>query len=187
MKDFCITMKFEEIIKTFNYNVEYIIQNQIDEDVLRRALQRENQHLVEDDEIFVQYPDWEGYYCSNYGRLISLKRKEVEFLKLVPMKNGYVGYTLYDAEKEKQKFPITANRMVADVFCPNFWKGVDRSLLHAHHQDRNKLNNKWTNIVLVPVVLHNGAMRILENKYGITDDFEICVSPSVDGELPVNK
>ena len=64
----------------------------------------------------------------------------------------------------------------------------DRSLLHAHHIDHNKLNNKWTNIVLVPVVLHNGAMRILEYKYGITDDFEICVSPTIDGNLyPENK
>ena len=66
-----MTMEPNEIIRTLNCNVEYAIAKQVPEDVLRRVLQREEQTLIAENEIFVQYPDWEGYYCSNYGRLIS--------------------------------------------------------------------------------------------------------------------
>lgn len=177
--NFTLTMTEDEIIDMFKYNVEYIIENQIPEDILRWVLQRQKKYLKED-EIFVKYPDWEGYYGSNYGRLISTKEKEPKLLKLLNLSEGYVGYTFSDPQKKK--FPITANRMVADIFLPNFWKDWERDKLHAHHIDRNRKNNKWTNIVLEPVPLHR-AMHRYEDKHGIMDEVVICVAPSKDGNL----
>ena len=186
MRKFMLTMDCNEIIKTFNYNVEYIIQNQIDEDVLRWALQRENQYLVEDDEIFVQYPDWEGYYCSNYGRLISTKGKEPKFIKQLPLTKVYKGYTLSDPNKEQ--LTLTTGRMVADIFCLNFYRDKERDFLDVHHIDHNPENNCWKNLALLPESLHTGTVHKCDKKYGVKDVFEICVSPTIDGNLyPENK
>lgn len=177
---FMLTMNCDEIIETFNCNVEYIIENQIDEDVLRWALQRENQYLVEDDEIFVQYPDWDGYYGSNYGRLISTKRKEPAFIKPV-MLGRYEGYTLYKPDAKPMSLSI--GRMVADIFCLNFYRNKDRNYVAVHHLDHNKNNNRWTNLVLIPKVLHERVIHPLEDKNGIMDPFTVYVSPALDGNL----
>lgn len=121
--NFQLTMSEEEIFDTFRYNQQYLIDNQIPEDVLRWALQRANEYLVADDEIFVQYPDYPEYFCSNYGRCISLKAKgrEPKFLQPLTLTDKYTGYTF--CRPEEKQLSITISRMVADIFCPNFLKG----------------------------------------------------------------
>lgn len=180
-----MTMEPNEIIRTLNCNVEYAIAKQVPEDVLRRVLQREEQTLIAENEIFVQYPDWEGYYCSNYGRLISTKGKEPKFIKQLPLTKVYKGYTLSDPNKEP--LTLTTGRMVADIFCLNFYRDKGRDFVDVHHIDHNPENNCWLNLALLPESLHTGAVHKCDKKYGVKDFLEICVSPSVDGELPVNK
>ena len=174
--NFQLTMTEEEIFDTFHYNQQYLIDNQIPEDVLRWALQRANEYLVADDEIFVQYPDYPDYFCSNYGRCISLKAKgrEPKFLQPLTLTDKYTGYT-FCRPKDKQ-LSINMSRMVADVFCPNFYEGQARGTLQAHHIDHDRTNNSWKNIALLPEKLHQAVHRC-DKKHGIPDEFQICVAP----------
>lgn len=180
---FMLTMSDDEINATFNYNVEYIIQNQIDEDVLRWALQREGQYLLADDEIFVRYPGYNHYYGSNYGRVISIAGKEPKFLKQ-SKHNRYDGYTF--VEPDKPRLRILVGRMVADIFCPNFYREKGRKYVDVHHIDHDKTNNCWRNLVLLPDHLHDVVHRT-DKKCGIMQPFVVCVSPLLDGDLDPNE
>ena len=179
--NFQLTMTEEEILDTFRYNQQYLIDNQIPEDVLRWALQRANEYLVADDEIFVQYPDFSEYFCSNYGRCITVKAKgrEPKFLQPLTLTDKYNGYT-FCRPKDKQ-LSISMSRMVADVFSPNFYKGEKRGTLQGHHIDHDRTNNSWENIVLLPEKMHKEVHRY-DKKHGIPDKFEICVAPQTEQE-----
>ena len=179
--NFNLTMTRDEISSTFSNNVEYIIEKQVPEDVLRWVLQRENRYLA-DDEIFVQYPDWKGYYISNYGNLISTKGKEPKFIKQLPFTKRYKGYVLYDPNPNKEPFPLTVGRMVAEVFCLNFFREKERDYLDVHHIDHDPENNCWKNLVLLPDPLHDEVHR-MDKQHGIMQPFEVCVSPTKDGNL----
>lgn len=175
-----MTMEPNEIIRTLNCNVEYAIAKQVPEDVLRRVLQREEQTLIAENEIFVQYPDWEGYYCSNYGRLISTKRKEPAFVKPLKLTKRYKGYTLSSPNKEP--LTLTVGRMVADIFCYNPYRYKGRDYVDVHHIDHNTENNCWLNLVFLPDPLHDVVHR-LDKRNGIMDPFAVYVSPKLDGNL----
>ena len=180
-----LTMTEKDVRKTFNYNEEYIIANQINEEVLGEVLQTTGQTLLENDEIFVMYPDYNRYYVSNYGRVISFCKKQPEFLKQSKY-NRYWGYIFYSTVENGIKKPnrkVLVGRAVADVFCPNFYKDKERRYLAVHHIDHDKTNNKWTNLVLLPKSMHEKVVHPLEKKRGIMDPFEICVAPSKDGNL----
>lgn len=178
MENRVLTLSEQQIRETFNYNVEYIIEKQIPEEVLGWALQRENNYF-EEDEIFVEYPEYAGYYCSNYGRLISTKGKKPKFIKSILL-NRYYGYTL--SKPNTKPLSITKGRMVADVFCPNPYKDKGRDYVDVHHIDHNKENNRWTNLVLIPNPLHDEVHRV-DKKEGVKDSLEICIAPSKDGNL----
>lgn len=178
--NFNLTMDGYELDKIFNCNWEYIVENQVPEDVLRWALQRENEYLIADDEVFVQYPDYAGYYCSNYGRLISTKRKEPAFVKQLQLTKKYKGYTL--SAPEKETLTLTTGRMVADIFCLNFYRDKGRDFVDVHHIDHNPENNCWKNLVLLANPLHD-VVHKLDKKDGVMDPFVVCVSPAVDGNL----
>lgn len=135
------------------WNIDYIIQHKLDDSVL------ENAGIEKHDptEIFVEHPEHEGYYVSQFGRAISLKRKKVTLL------GAYIGgqsdrqywyYTFCNGDNHT----IGGHRAVADVFCPNFWKKDVK--LEAHHLDGNKQNNTYTNLILLPTILHAAIHKI---------------------------
>lgn len=138
-------------------NYEYIKKHQLSQKKIAKA----GIELIKWDEIFVQYPQWQSYYGSNYGRLISLKCGKVELL--TPFENGvhkitgesYLGYKLCKITYGKQRvLSLSAHRLVADIFLPNYWKDLDRNKIQAHHLDHTSKNNFVGNIVLLPTALH---------------------------------
>ena len=68
--------KFNENI----YNVDYINKHTLSSKKIREA----GIELKGIDEVFVQYPGWNDYYGSNYGRLISIKFGKVELSQPYP-------------------------------------------------------------------------------------------------------
>lgn len=139
----------------FNWNYERIIQHKLADEVLEEA----GIEKLEPSEIFVEHPEHEGYYISQFGRAVSLKRKKVALLGAFiggQSDRQYLYYGFFD--KDGTKKTISANRAVADVFCPNFWKKADR--LEAHHIDGNKLNNYYRNLILLPPILHAALHKI---------------------------
>ena len=51
------------------YNVDYINKHKLSD----RKIKEAGIELLGYDEVFVQYPRWNDYYGSNYGRLISIE------------------------------------------------------------------------------------------------------------------
>ena len=49
---------------------------------------------------------------------------------------------------------------MAEVFCPNFWKGKKNLNLQAHHIDGNHFNNDYRNLILLPKKLHDELHKI---------------------------
>lgn len=50
----------------FTWNYDYIIQNRLDESVIKNAEIKK----LEPAEIFVEHPEYKGYYISQFGRCI---------------------------------------------------------------------------------------------------------------------
>ena len=137
----------------FIWNYERIIQHKLADEVLEEA----GIEKLEPSEIFVEHPEAEGYYVSQFGRVVSLKRKKAVLL------GAFIGgqskrQYLYYGFSDKETKTIGMHRAVADVFCPNFWKNADR--LEAHHIDGNKLNNYYRNLILLPPILHAALHKI---------------------------
>lgn len=139
--------------ENFKWNYDYIIQNKLDDEVLTEAGIE-----LEPSEVFVEHPEHEKYYVSQYGRAVSLKRNKVILL------GAFVGgqpdrqYLYYGFSSGSETKTIGMHRAVADIFCPNFWKKAKR--LEAHHIDGNKLNNYYTNLILLTPALHSAIHRI---------------------------
>lgn len=139
------------------WNIEWIISHILGEKLLEKA----NISKLHNDEIFVQHPNYIDYYVSQYGRVISRKYGRVKLLKpyiIGPKNNQYLGYGFSDGEVES----ISVHRAVADVFCPNFWKGKNQKKLNlqAHHIDGNHFNNDYRNLILLPKKLHDEIHKI---------------------------
>lgn len=136
------------------YNVDYINKHTLSQKKIREA----GIELKGLDEIFVQYPKWNDYYGSNYGRLISTKYGDVKLCKAYPCgedgEDKYLGYKMTKVTYgQSRKLSITCHRLVADIFLPNFW-GLERNKLQAHHLDHSKSNNYYKNLILLPTGLH---------------------------------
>lgn len=142
-----------DITKKFKWNHEHIIQHKLPEDVLKKA----DIEKLEPTEIFIEHPTYEGYYVSQYGRVVSLKRKQANVLGAFIGGQSDRQYLYYKFSDHEQK-TIGMHRAVADIFCPNFWKNVER--LEAHHLDGNKLNNDYRNLILLTPVLHGAIHKI---------------------------
>lgn len=140
------------------YNVDYINKHKLSD----RKIKEAGIELLGYDEVFVQYPRWNDYYGSNYGRLISIKYGKIELRQPYPCSedNGtdqYLGYKLTKVTNGKQRqMSISCHRLVADIFLPNFWKDTikDRNKLQSHHLDHSKSNNYYKNLILLPSKLH---------------------------------
>ena len=97
-----------------------IIHNSLEEERIFEAGIELNDH-----EVFVNYPGYQDYYGSNYGRLIMEKDGDLT-LKAQPMSSeGYIVYVL--SKKGNDPFPITGQRLVADLFLPDYWPELGRS------------------------------------------------------------
>lgn len=137
----------------FKWNYEYIIQHKLDESILENAGIE-----LRPSEIFVEHPEHEGYYISQFGRAVSLKRKQAKLL------GAFIGgqpdrqYLYYGFSSGVETKTIGVHRAVADIFTPNFWKKADR--LEAHHIDGNKMNNNYWNLILLTPVLHGAIHKI---------------------------
>lgn len=136
----------------FIWNYERIIQHKLADEVLEKA----GIEKLEPSEIFVEHPTHEGYYVSQFGRVVSLKRKKILLLGAFIGGQSDRQYLYYGFINDGEKTTIGVHRAVADVFCPNFWKKADR--LEAHHLDGNKLNNDYRNLILLTPALH-GAIH----------------------------
>lgn len=139
----------------FKWNLEWILAHKLDDERLEK-LDIGKQY---NDEIFVQHPVYTDYYVSQYSRIISLKRETETLIKQVPLNSEYLACTLC---KDGSKYPMGIHRIVADVFCPNFWtdKNPDKVRLEVHHVDKNRCNNNYTNLVLLPQKLHADLEKI---------------------------
>lgn len=140
-------------IKNFKWNTEYIIAHALDEDIIKRAGIKK----LDDSEIFVQHPTCTDYYCSQYGRVISIKGDRVKLLGAIPGGQPDRQYLYYTFSMKGYPTTIGAHRAVADIFCPNFWK---KGKFEAHHIDGNKMNNNYHNIILLPTHLHAAIHKI---------------------------
>lgn len=141
------------ITNKFKWNQEHIIQHKLADEVLKAA----EIEKLEPTEIFVEHPTHEGYFVSQFGRVVSLKRKKAVLL------GAFIGgqsdrQYLYYGFSGGEKQTIGMHRAVADVFCPNFWKKADR--LETHHLDENKLNNDFRNLILLTPALHGAIHKI---------------------------
>ena len=86
---------------------------------------------------FIPETDLDGkYFVSNYGRIISLCRKEPIELKQFVCGNGYFYVSI-------GKRDYRVNRLVALAFIPN----PDNKRI-VHHKDANRKNNHCSNLEL---------------------------------------
>lgn len=138
----------------FTWNYDYIIQNRLSDEILESA----GIEKLEPKEIFVEYPEMQGYYVSQFGRVVSLKRNSVTLLGAFIGGQSDRQYLYYKFSEFGEPKTIGVHRAVADVFCPNFWKGADR--LEAHHIDGNKMNNHYKNLILLTTILHAAIHKI---------------------------
>lgn len=148
----------EKIQQLFPFNTDYIQRNLLSD----RKLTEAGVTPLAADEYFVKYPGYTEYYISSYGRLLSLKNQP----KLIQpnLVNQYYTYQLSKKTKGKSKKRIkTAQRMVAEVFCPNFWGDLDS--LHTHHLNGKKLDNYYRNLILLPPILHSPMNRVKRIAY----------------------
>lgn len=145
------------IIKEFRWNTEYIIAHALDEDIIKRAGIKK----LDESEIFVQHPKYKDYYCSQYGRIISIKGDRVKLLGANIGGQPDRQYLYYTFSMHGYPTTIGAHRAVADIFCPNFWKsGRKKIKFEAHHIDGNRMNNNYHNIILLPLHLHTAIHKI---------------------------
>ena len=140
----------------FNFNIEYIKEHTLDSEIVKDALSR-SEYIPSDTEIFVEHPYRKEYYGSQYGAVISLKRKTPELLAAFPGGQPDRQYLYYTFSMKGYPTTIGAHRAVADIFCPNFWK---KGKFEAHHIDGNKMNNNYHNIILLPTHLHAAIHKI---------------------------
>ena len=79
------------------------------------------------------------YKVSNFGNVMSFKRKKPHLLKPGKHNNGYMFVILSNHNKYIKS--ITIHRLVAQAFIPNPY-----NLPQVNHIDENKLNNRVSNL-----------------------------------------
>ena len=162
--------------ENFKFNVDYIEANTLDDAIVKDALSK-SEYIPKNTEIFVEHPYRKRYYVSQYGAVISLKGKLPKLLASFWGGQPDRRYLYYGLSNGKSEEPPTigVHKVVADVYCPNYWgKGVR---LEAHHCDGNKLNNNWCNLVLLPTKLHGAIHKIKKMKLLVNGQMIDCPNP----------
>lgn len=83
------------------------------------------------EEIWKPIKGYEDYYISNYGNVVSKKRKTI--IRKTFIRNGYVAVVLF---KDNVKKTFSVHRLVAISFLPN-----PNNLPQVNHKDEDKTNN----------------------------------------------
>ena len=95
----------------------------------------------------IQYyniPDWENYYISKCGKILSTKYKTPRVLKFFTnKKDGYKIVVLCSNGKTKG---MLVHRLVTKAFLQDYTED-----LHVDHKDNDKTNNNLTNLRMVTV------------------------------------
>lgn len=134
-------------------------------------------------EIFKDIPGYEGLYkISNYGNIITIPRERVKggLLKtFVNKNNGYLYTRLYKNGKGKT---VIVHRVVADVFLPKI-DGKD----FINHKDKNKTNNKITNLERCDRVYNNRySMAVKVGQYTLDGNLIKVFDTVIDACKEVN-
>ena len=98
-------------IKEFNWNKEYIIAHALDDDIIQIAGIKK----LDGSEVFVQHPKYTDYYCSQYGRAISIKGDRVKLLGAIPGGQPDRQYLYYTFSMKGYPTTIGAHRVVAEI------------------------------------------------------------------------
>lgn len=138
-----------------NWNREYLLTHRLDSE----SLEESGVKLLEPDEIFVEVPGYPGYYISQYGQAVSLRRHTPYLLGAFIGGQSDRRYLYYGfSTKTGDKDTVSVHHAVAATFCPNFWGEGKR--LEAHHLDGDKLHNEVSNLILLPTNLHAAIHKI---------------------------
>lgn len=142
-------------MENLKFRQEYVNENTLSSVFVNIALVKSQMQEIKD-EIFVRHPDYENYYISQFGRVISMSYDKPKFLGL--FQGGLkMEYLYFKASEQGETHTISVHNAVARVFCPNFWKDVP---LQAHHLNKNTTDNYYRNLILLPVKLHRDCDRI---------------------------
>ncbi len=116
---------------------------------------------------FKSIPEYPEYLISKYGEIYSLKSNRL--LKSRPNSRGYLQFSV--TYNNKTKF-ILVSRAVARV-----WKDLPSldSELQVDHDDRNILNNYYTNLVVLTEIAHRAKTRE-DNNWNYTSNICDCGS-----------
>lgn len=152
---FCLMEGIKMNIGEFNFRQDYIENNLLSEDFKNIALLKGQMKEIEN-EIFVRHPDYENYYISQFGRVISMSYDKPKFLGLF-QGGAKMEYLFFTASEQGETHTISVHNAVAKVFCPNFWEDVP---LQAHHLNKNTTDNYYRNLILLPLKLHRACDKI---------------------------
>ena len=91
-------------------------------------------------EIFVKIEDYDNYFISDHGRVISTKNNKIKYLKPGKSGNGYLQVRLCKNGKVKNKL---IHRLVAEHFIdnPNNYPQVDH--IDGDRESNNINNLRW--------------------------------------------
>ena len=112
---------------------------------------------IAEDEVFKRVKGYPRYFISNYGRAVSVCSGKPEIIKqhirgrLNPY--CYINARRYYGKTRKEK-KLYIHQLVAFAFCYNPLKGFNIKNIDVHHLDGDRLNNKASNLMILPRNIH---------------------------------
>lgn len=164
----------------FIWNCDYIAEHTLYNKIITDA----GIKLIAEDEIFVEHQNYERYYVSQYGRVISMKNKKLRLLKHTQQGKRQNPYPAISFSRNGWRKGYNVGRVVADIYCPNFWSRFKKSSwvadltdLEVHHCDKDPYNSNYLNLILLPSYLHHIAHTI--ESYALLEGKELyeCINP----------
>jgi len=129
--------------------------------------------LLNVNENFVEHPQYPNYFISNFGRVISTKRKNHKLLEPQLVGNEKAGGMRYgfrlcdsDGNWKNAKRAI----LVANIFCFN--PSPDNTQMVVHHINGNQLDDKATNLEYLTYEQH-GMIHLSSKLYTYDINTEI--------------
>lgn len=99
---------------------------------------KENEYMNIENLNLKPVKDFENYYISECGKVVSFKMKKPRIMKAYLGSSGYRELKLCENNKATHKI---VHRMVAEAFVPN-----PNNLPVVHHKDNNQQNNHFSNL-----------------------------------------